>query len=378
MSSRISNPFITGGYLSPEYFCNREEETRRLLGAILSKRNITLISMRRIGKTGLLKHVKHLLEQEKYPPLVVYSDLMPTRNGGDMLNTLATALLQIKRSEKNFIEKLLGLFSALRPRLSFDSLTGQPVFSMTVESPADIQFGLQHLMDFIGEIKKEMVFMLDEFQQIVTYPEKNTEHILRSVFQTFPAISFVFSGSSKHMLEPMFSSASRPFYQSSDIMYLQKIKISEYGSFIREQLAKGGRSIDDGALKQIFDFTRLHTFHVQHVCNLLYEAGINNIGKEETGKTFHSILVSNEPLYVSYRNLLPSHQYKLLQAIAIENGVGQPTSGEFIRKYNLTSASSVNTSMKALEEKEMIVSENGNWFVYDVFFSRWLEYNYGK
>jgi hypothetical protein len=32
--------------------------------------------------------------------------------------------------------------------------------------------------------------------------------------------------------------------------------------------------------------------------------------------------------------------------------------------------------MKALEEKEMIVYDRDQWLVYDVFFSRWLEYNY--
>jgi hypothetical protein len=83
-----------------------------------------------------------------------------------------------------------------------------------------------------------------------------------------------------------------------------------------------------------------------------------------------------EPLFVSYRNLIPGHQFRLLQAIASENGVSQPTSGSFIRKYNLTSASSVTTSLKALAEKEMIIINGNLWLVYDIFFSRWLEYHY--
>ena len=44
----------------------------------------------------------------------------------------------------------------------------------------------------------------------------------------------------------------------------------------------------------------------------------------------------------------------------------------------LTSASSVNTFLKALEDKEMITRDGNKWIVYDVFFSRWLEYNYKK
>jgi len=51
----------------------------------------------------------------------------------------------------------------------------------------------------------------------------------------------------------------------------------------------------------------------------------------------------------------------------------QPTAGAFINKYDLVSASSVTTSLKALSDKEMIVQNKGRWVVYDVFFSRWLE-----
>jgi hypothetical protein len=52
MKNIIANPFVTGGYIGPEYFCNRQKETEKLLKAISSRRNVTLISLRRMGKTG--------------------------------------------------------------------------------------------------------------------------------------------------------------------------------------------------------------------------------------------------------------------------------------------------------------------------------------
>ena len=73
---------------------------------------------------------------------------------------------------------------------------------------------------------------------------------------------------------------------------------------------------------------------------------------------------------------LPSHQFRLLKAIAVEDGISQPTSGNFISRNDLTSASSVSTSLKALADKEMIVLDRDKWQVYDVFLSRWLEYHY--
>jgi AAA+ ATPase superfamily predicted ATPase len=223
MKNKLSNPFVTGGYIGPAYFCDREKEADLLMKAIESKRNVTLISLRRMGKTGLLKHVKHLLEQKKKSPVVIYADLLPTMNGNDMLNTLSSALLREKQYEKNIFEKLLTLLASLRPKMSYDELTGQPSIELKVETPADIQFGFSHLLRFISDIKQDLVFMMDEFQQITRYPEKNMESMLRTVIQTYPGVPFIFSGSSKHMLEPMFNAAERPFYQSTSKKSLRRI-----------------------------------------------------------------------------------------------------------------------------------------------------------
>ncbi len=376
MKIKITNPFITSGYIDPDYFCDRQNDTSQLLKAIFSKRNVTLISLRRMGKTGLLKHIKYRLEEMKQPATVVYVDLMPTMNANEMLNTLSSALVNLKKKEKNFFEKILSILGSLRPKLSYDSLTGQPTLELKVESQSDIQYGFNQLLSFISEIKNDLVFIFDEFQQISHYPEKNMEQLFRTIIQSYPTIPFIFSGSSKHMLEPMFLSAARPFYQSSELMYLDKIPIDDYRSFIIEKFSSKAKKIDNEAISRIFKWTRLHTYYVQYVCSLLFEKDNKVIDPDLTNQVFHQIISAFDPLFVSYRNLIPSQQFRLLQAIAIEDGVTQPTSGSFIKNHNLTSASSIATSLKALTEKEMIVNAGERWIVYDVFFSRWLEYHY--
>jgi uncharacterized protein len=383
MKNKITNPFVTGGYIGPDYFCDRQNETEKLLKAISSKRNVTLISLRRMGKTGLLQHVKHILGQkskesrEKHTA-VLYVDLMPTMNANEMLNNISSALLRLRKDEKNFFERLLAILATLRPKLTYDNLTGQPTLEIKAESSSDIQFGFEHLLGFISDIKQDLVFMLDEFQQISQYPERNIEQLLRTIIQTYPSIPFIFSGSSKHMLEPMFSAAGRPFYQSAELMYLDKISGPDYMKFIIEKFESEGKSIDREAISRIFSWTRLHTFYVQNICNLLFESGNKVIDQDLISQVFHRVLTSNEPFYASYRNLIPAHQYRLLQAIAVEDGIAQPTSGAFIKDHKLTSASSVATSLKSLSGKEMIVQSDNKWIVYDVFFSRWLQYQYGN
>jgi len=346
------------------------------LSAISSKRNITLISLRRMGKTGLLKHVKYQLENAKKPVAVIYTDLLPTMNGNEMLNSISSALYRVRKNEKNFLEKMLSFMVSLRPRLTMDPLTGEPSIELKVESASGIKSGLEQILRLISEIKQQIVFILDEFQQIGKYPEKNIEAMLRSVIQSHPDVPFIFSGSSKHMLENMFMSPGKPFYQSSELLYLDRIGEDDYRIFIKEKFSQGNMAIDDLLINKVLSWSRHHTYYVQYVCNHLYGKGVKKIGEEQVNNVFHQIITDFEPQYINYRNLLPAHQYRLLKAIAAEDGVIQPTSGNFISRHDLTSPSSVSTSLKALAEKEMIVYDLDRWLVYDVFFSRWLEYHY--
>jgi hypothetical protein len=297
-------------------------------------------------------------------------------NVNGMLNKVSSALYRVRKSERNFLERMLSFMSSFRPRLTMDPLTGEPSIELKIESPSDISSGLEQILKLISEIKQNIVFMFDEFQQIGNYPEKNIEALLRSVIQTYPAVPFIFSGSSKHVLENMFMSPEKPFYQSSELMYLDRISENNYRNFILENFNRGRRSIDEISITKVFDWTRLHTYYVQYVCNFLYEKGGSKIKDVEVNDVFHQIITDFEPQFINYRNLLPAHQFRFLKAIAVEDGVTQPTSGNFISRNDLTSASSVSTSLKALADKEMIVFDQKKWQVYDVFLSRWLEYHY--
>ena len=58
---KTKNPFVLVGYLGPDYFCDREQETRKLVSWLENGSNVTLMAPRRYGKTGLIHHVFHNL-----------------------------------------------------------------------------------------------------------------------------------------------------------------------------------------------------------------------------------------------------------------------------------------------------------------------------
>ena len=60
--SLINNPFVTSGYIAPAYFCDREKETEELSRWLINENNVAIISTRRMGKTGLIRHCFQLNE----------------------------------------------------------------------------------------------------------------------------------------------------------------------------------------------------------------------------------------------------------------------------------------------------------------------------
>ena len=62
--NRITNPFLVYGYAGPEYFCDRKEDTQKMISALQNGRNITLMCPRRMGKTGLIMTAIHQIRLE--------------------------------------------------------------------------------------------------------------------------------------------------------------------------------------------------------------------------------------------------------------------------------------------------------------------------
>jgi len=50
----MENPFVIKSYESKELFCDREEELQLMLRNCINNTDMTLISQRRMGKTGLI------------------------------------------------------------------------------------------------------------------------------------------------------------------------------------------------------------------------------------------------------------------------------------------------------------------------------------
>lgn len=369
----LTNPFIYQGYESPKYFCDREVETKTLLSHLKNGRNVTLISPRRIGKTGLIKNTfYHLKEQEK-DATCLYIDIFATKNLHDFVELLGVMVInEIVRKNASFIEKTISFFSALRPVLSMDPLTGEPSVSITVE-PSKEDITIQSIFNYLNDSEQEVYIAIDEFQQIAEYPEKGTEALLRSYIQFAQHVHFIFSGSKFHLMAEIFGSPKHPFYQSTEMMGLKPLDSDVYFDFCLQFFKEKGGNIEKDIFEYLYNMFEGHTWYIQCIMNRIYEANTNVESIEQVNAAILSILAGREPQFESLSQFFTGNQFSLLKAIAKEGIVAQPTAGRFIKSHNLSGASSTKAALKVLEDKELVYRKPEGYIIYDRFMDLWLK-----
>ncbi len=371
----IMNPFVIKDYAGPKYFCDREMETKRIINAISNQRNLTISSIRKMGKTGLIKHVLYKLGKTQDIE-TIYLDIYDTYSTVDFINKFGTALLQIKETFSEKLKRKTSEFiKNIRPTITYDNLSGVPSFSFYIE---DEYMGNNTLTDLFAYLKnrsdeKKIVIAIDEFQQIANYSETNLEASLRSNIQSLQNVQFILSGSDKHMLSNIFTNAKRPFYQSTELMHLEEIPAHSYNNFIASKFKKENINCEKDVIPLILAWTKSHTYYVQYLCNKIVSTEIKPFDKNALKQIFYNVLLENEAYYFEYKNLITPQQWKLLVAIAKKDGIRKITSSSFIKNYNLSNASTVRRGIAALLEKELIYKKEEAYYIYDVFFCRWLE-----
>lgn len=365
------NPFLIAGYSTPEYFCNRQAEASTILKALENDRNLTLIAPRRMGKTGLIKHIFYKLSSERPQVITLYMDIYSTQNLNDFVRTFASTILgALDTSSKKTLAEMGKIFKSLRLVFSFDEFTGNPKVSVDI-APNGEEATLREVFDYLKSSGKRCFIAIDEFQQISEYPEKGVEALLRSYIQFMPNVSFIFAGSKQHVMQEMFLSAKRPFYQSTQTLSIDAINAADYYQFTSHFFAQQGCDFPKEVFNKMYAAFDGHTWYIQSLLNRLYSYR-QNVTEELLSNAVNEIVVEGEYPYQNLLEAYSSGAVKLIKAIAKEVVVAEINSGDFISKYALKGASSVNSALKKLIDKELVYKTSKGYIVYDRFMAIWL------
>ena len=369
---KLENPFVTFGYAGPEYFCDRVEETAKLVSAIANDRNVTLIAPRRLGKTGLIKNVFHQL-QAADAAQCVYVDLYATHNLNDFITSFATQVFAgLENGWERAARVATQFVKGFRPNVSIDPMLGTPTFSFDVVAGGGAEMTLKQIFDYLETKKKKVVIALDEFQQVTEYHEKGVEGLLRSFIQFAAGTRFIFAGSRRHMMEDMFMATNRPFYHSTQIVKIGEIDMLKYYEFADSWFKKGASLLPEAVFFAVYRKFAGITWNVQQMLNRLYEIRSKTITTADVSRVIGMLVDEFSDEYARTMNDCHPNDCVLAKAIAKEGCVASLHASEFAKKYLLPPPSSVNLSIERLLAKQIVYKTEKGYVIYDRLMGIWL------
>ena len=374
----MENPFYITGIIPEPYFCDREKETTWFIRTLENKAHILLTSPRRMGKTQLIRHV---FEQPSIKDncYTFYTDIYPTTSLHELVLFLSKEIYSVLVPKgKAVIDKFLAGLHSLAGSIGYDPINGLPTFDIKLGDIHAPELTLEEIFRYLEQADKPCVFAIDEFQQIALYPEKNVEALLRAHIQKMNNCLFIYAGSNRHILENMFNSAAKPFYNSAEQIYLDCIPKDVYTAFANEQFSKAGRKILPEAVSLAYDLFEGHTYYVHNVLHnaFAYLNANKVIDESDIHETLSNILEEKGRTFASVMNQLNFQQKETLIAIAKEGKARGVTSVAFVKKHALKSPSSVQYAISALLDKQLLTYQNEErtktYSVSDRFLEMWI------
>ncbi len=369
------NPFVTKGYAGAEYFCDRVKETQDLVQLLTNENNIALISPRRLGKTDLIRHCfNQPAIKEGYYTFMI--DIYATGSLRDFVNVFGKAILEtLKPRGRKVWELFVAALKSLQQELTFD-MNGIPVWSLGMGNMENPAITLDEIFNYLDSADRPCMVAIDEFQQITQYLDgQNIEATLRTRIQRCRNATFVFAGSKRHLMGEIFTSPSRPFYQSVVTMGLSPISEEKYTEFAVRLFEQGGKQLAAEVVHEVYSRFSGVTSCLQRMMNVLYfrtEEG-GRCALESVDDTIDYLLGLYSENYETQLSQMSEKQRIVFRAIVAEGKARNVTGGTFIKKYRLWSPSSVMSALKALLDKDFVTQEDGAYMAYDQFFALWLQ-----
>ena len=371
---RLSNPFVIGKYVDKAYFCDRERESQLLVHHIVNGRHVTIMSERRIGKTGLVEHffTNHL--PNDYETFLI--DIYTCKNLREMVYMLASEVFKKIAKKQPLLEKLLSFVRSLKATLSYNNVTGQPEFGFGIGEITHPEITLDEILNYLEASDKTCVVAIDEFQKIASFEEGNVEALIRTKIQHLKKTQFIFAGSERHLMEDIFNDPTRPFYNSVVFMQLQPIDKDEYIRFCQRLFLLYDKSVSEALVDRLYTCFQGITWYLQLSMNEAFTMAERGgyVGEDAYSQILNHMVDSKRFTFEDRFAALTEKQKTVLLAIASEYPKELSlTSREFITKYNLKTASSVQTAIKGLTDKGILNDNHGMKRPTDLLFMLWLK-----
>ena len=130
--STITNPFIASGKIPAELFCDRKDESKRLILSLTNGANVVLMSPRRVGKTQLIYHCFDKPEiKDNY--ITIFVDILRTSSFQEFTYEFGKAVFNTLASKGQKMQKLaIATMKSLMGNITIDPATMLPTFGLAI------------------------------------------------------------------------------------------------------------------------------------------------------------------------------------------------------------------------------------------------------
>ena len=353
------SPFPYEKFAEKENFYGRTSEIKKINEFASSSNNLLIFSKRRLGKSSLIQEA---FNSSKY--IFIYCDIFDITSKEDFANILlSSASRSLRGTIQEIAINLRSIFKRVIPDFSVDS-SGIPHIKPTTKS-----LSFEEMMDdFFSLIevlskKDKVVIAIDEFQQISTLHNSKIDATFRKYMQKSNNVSFIFSGSKRHLLNGMFEYGA-PLYEMATPMELKSIAFKDVFNYVSKYL-----SISKELLNHIYILCDGETKLMQHFFHILYMSKQKDeISLLDIDNTLTEILLAKGSSYRVIFDSFSQYQKKAFKLLANNNK--NYFYKEVLDKYGI-SKGTANSSFKQLFKREIIDKENDVWFIPDRALELW-------
>lgn len=225
---------------------------------------------------------------------------------------------------------------------------------------------MEHLHELAKTRNTKVILYLDEFQVVGQVCKNYTiEAAVREIAQKSEFISFVFSGSDRHLIEQLFNDKKRPFYHLCDTITLKRISASDYIKHLKKAaMHQWNTELPETAMDRILHHTERHAYYFNKLSSLLWLQDALPSADDVTS-TWMSFVSENKSLIERELALLTVNQRRMLLQLAEHDAVKEPFGKAFLADSKL-SGSTASMVMKVLIERDYVfVDENGRYRLLD-------------
>jgi hypothetical protein len=376
----VQNPFVYGEVVPDNAFVDRETELERLITDLDDSQKVFLISPRRYGKSSLIRQALAALTRRGALTLEVtvssYSSYL------SFLEGYARALATVETRWDRARNWLLNAISSTRPEVRYEPEDSGPgrltVAFPLVQTERDVTRVANEIFALPGRLaadrKRPVVVALDEFQAVEGFNGGSVEHALRAAVQHQRRVGYVFAGSEPSLMEKMIGH-KRPFYKAGPVMRLDKIPANVFSAFIEARFGRSGIRAEPGLGAAIVELAGNLPYDVQRLAHETWDdirsAGGRRATLDHLHGTLARLLAEQETLFEAVWQRLTLAQRGALRAVVLQDG-RDLLSSDTRTKHRLAGPSSVQKSLEALANQDLVVKEGAKYVVVDSLFREWV------